>query len=282
LKTRTSIPVIFDSHEDYFNQQYEYSRKSLSGLIKGISARANEILNIRYMDAVFCTDPFLAELYRLPFFAAPRIVTVRNIPPREMIRKTPVVNQRDNLKLVYLGSVNHLRGIIETARYCARFNAESEATRNGLSLAFHLFSKPNAIVDNLVKEGLLTYHGYLPRPQIETEIANYDVGVSLILPSKKFSRNILIKNFEYMAMGIPILTSNYGTMKQYVGEAGAGVLIDPVDYAAFRDGMLLFKDRVFRRRCGENGIAYAEKHFQRDVESAPYLDTVGRLLGNYG
>ena len=279
LKKWTSIPVIYDSHEDYFNQKYEYLNKSIKGLIQGTLCRANEILNVRYMDAVFCTDEFLQQLYRMPLFAAKTVTMMRNIPLRETIRSTPVIHQRDELKLVYLGSVNRLRGIIEVAEYCARFNLEDAAARQGLSLSFHVFSNSNDIIDDLSERGRIVYRGYAPQKEIEREIQNFDIGVSLLLPCKKFARNIPIKNFEYMAMGLPILTSDFGTMKQYVGEARAGVMVDPTSYTAFRDGVLMFKDRDFRRACGENGLAYARQHFHRDAEAAVYLDTVGSLLG---
>jgi glycosyltransferase involved in cell wall biosynthesis len=282
LKKTTSIPVIFDSHEDYFNQKFEYSGKSPIGLAQGIFARAEEILFIRYMDAVFCTDEFLNGLYRQPIFASKSVAMVRNLPPRNMIRNEPVVHDRDTLKLVYIGSVNAMRGVVNTAEYCALFNAESKRTGEPLMVSFHVFSKSSPIVDRLVGEGKIVHHGFLHGSALEEAVLQFDIGVSLLLPSKKFHRNIPIKNFEYMALGLPVLTGNFGPMKKYVGEAGAGVLIDPTDYLQFRDAILRFKDRDFRAACGGRGILYARNRLDRDAEVLPYLDTVGRILGLNG
>ena len=278
IKEISAIPVIYDSHEDYFNQSYEYSGKSLWGLVKGTRKRLREILFVRHMDAVFCTDDFLERLYKQPLFDARSVDMVRNIPPRRLIRKHAVYHDRDHLKLVYIGSVNAIRGIIEVAQYCRRFNDESSESRHHTSLSFHVFSRHTNIIEKLVNAGTVIHHGFVPHAVIENRISDFDIGVSLIMPSKKFERNILIKNFEYMAMGIPILTSNYGTMKRYVSESDAGLTIDPMSYDAFKAAILKFRDVQFRKTCGENGIRYATQHFHRDKEVVPYLETVGRLL----
>lgn len=279
VKKMAGIPVIFDSHEDYFNQKYEYRRKTGIAYVKGMIARSHELLYVRYMDAVFCTDDFLEQMYARPVFDAPSVTMVRNIPARDTIRDLPVSNDRHSLKLVYIGSVNEIRGIIEVADYCKRFNQEPNAIRQGTTLSFHVFSKPYKIIDGLVEQHKIIHHGYVSQSTIKRRISDFDIGVSLIMPSKKFERNILIKNFEYMAMGIPILTSHYGTMKRYVSQAKAGLTIDPTSYDAFKNAILKFSDIDFRRTCGENGIRYAKKYFHRDLEVAPYVDTVGRLLG---
>jgi glycosyltransferase involved in cell wall biosynthesis len=279
IRKTTQARVIYDSHEDYFNQKYEYSGKSPKGLFNAIVARAEEILFVRYMDAVFCTDSFLETFYRLPIFASKSVTMVRNLPMRSMINGTPVLHERDALELVYIGSVNAVRGVVETADYCARFNAEPGRTRGNTTLSFHVFSNANPIVDRLVREEKIEHHGYLKGPALEDAVRQFDIGVSLLQPTTKFHRNIPMKNFEYMALGIPILTSNFGPMKKYVGDAGAGVLIDPTDYRAFRDAILELKDRDFRKACGERGLAFARENFDREAEVAPYLDTVGALLG---
>ncbi len=278
LKKHTTIPVIFDSHEDYFNQKYEYAKKSPFGLLRGTIARTQEILFIRYMDAVFCTDDFLNGFYKYPIFDAESVAMVRNIPRRTMIREKPIIHERGCLDLVYIGTVNAMRGVIETAEYCARFNAESKAEGDSFRISFHVFSNPGAIVSRLVKENKIVFHGFLQGTALEEAVSAFDIGVSLILPMKKYQRNIPIKNFEYMALGLPILTGNFGPMRKYVGDAGAGVLIDPLDYSQFREAVLRFKDPDFRRTCGERGIAYAREHFDREREVRPYIETVGRLL----
>ena len=279
LKQDTDIPVLFDSHEDYFNQSWEYGEKSLKGLFHGTWARALEAANVRFMDAVFCTDPFLERFYRQPIFHAPEVTLVRNLPPVETIQGTPVFHDRSALNLLYVGSINRVRGVVETARYCARFNVEPERERRGLTVSFHVCSRPHPITDRLAAEGKLIHHGFLTGKALDRVVRDADVGVSLIRPTVKFKRNILIKNFEYMAAGLPILTSNYGTMAEIVGAANAGVLCDPLSYEDFKAGVLRLSDPSVRNACGENGLAYARKHFHRDREVAPYLETVGRLLG---
>ena len=278
LKLQTCIPVVFDSHEDYFNQSWEYGGKSLKGLFHGVWARTLEAANVRFMDAVFCTDPFLEGFYRRPIFQSPPVTLVRNIPPSETIHDAPVFHDRTALKLIYVGSINRLRGLIETADYCARFNGETEDVRQGITLSFHVYSRPHEITDRLASQGKLLHHGFATGAALENAVRDGDIGVSLIRPSIKFRRNILIKNFEYMAAGLPILTSNYGTMAEYVGAANAGVLCDPLSYEDFMASILRLRDPEFRKTCGENGLAFAKQSFHRNTEVRPYLETVGRLL----
>jgi glycosyltransferase involved in cell wall biosynthesis len=275
VKRIAGIPVIYDSHEDYFCQKYEYKGRSIVGLLSGAVARLDELLMVRSMDAVFCTDDYLPTLYGHPVMGGVRAVMVRNIPPESMICDRPAVRNSDHLKLVYFGSVNPLRGVIETANFAARFNEENL----GFTVSFHLFSKEEPIVRDLHSKGLVTYHGFLPYESVPARMRQFDVGVSLLQWTKKFERNIPIKNFEYMAVGLPILTSNFGQMKKWVTQAGAGLTIAPRDYDAFKSALLRLKDAGLRRTLGENGIAYAKKNFIRSKEVAPYLKVVGELLG---
>jgi glycosyltransferase involved in cell wall biosynthesis len=274
IKTRARIPVVFDAHEDYFNQKYEYGGKTALSFIRGARHRLHELLFVRWMDAVFCTDDYLLNLYTHPSFAAKRVQMVRNVPPPSMLRSAPVIHNRRDLKLVYVGSINKRRGVIETAKWVVRFNQED----HGFKLAFHVFSGNAEFVEPLEKPGEVVYRGHLPYEEVSDHLTDFDVGVCLIQPTTKYERNIPIKNFEYMCSGLPVLTSDYGQMKKYVGTAGAGVTIDPLSYAAFVSAVVRLRDAEFRKTCGDGGIAYARQHLVRSQEVTPYLQTVGELL----
>ena len=70
-----------------------------------------------------------------------------------------------------------------------------------------------------------------------TEIASYialaEIGLVPLQPSVKYSKNIPIKVFEYMACGIPLLASDIPSIAYYIKKSMAGVLYDATDAQAF-------------------------------------------------
>jgi len=274
IKKISGVPVVYDSHEDYFNQQFEYGGKSPKALIKALRLRALEIACIRSMDAIFCTDEYLLNLYRQPVFSACSVNMVRNIPDPSWIREKPIVHNRKDLRLFYAGGINESRGIPTAADFAARFNSEG----HGFTVQIHVFGRSNDLAAGLVSAGRINFSGHIDHADVFREIAQYDIGLCILKRIRKYERNIPIKNFEYMASGLPVLTSNFGPMLQYVSEAGAGITVDPDSYEEFRDALLRFSDRSFRLKCGENGIRYMRTRLSRKKELQPYLDVTGELL----
>jgi len=266
----TGCTVLFDSLEDYFNQVYEYRGQTWSALFGAIWLTAKEIALARFCDHVFVTSLQHQERYRHWIFGIDKAHLLPNYAPKHLSLPTPMYNETAELHLVYVGTVNPYRGVRETAEFCGRFN-EAHPDRE---LVFHYIGFSHHIVDDLVEEELIEDEGAYLYPDMMKKIAEYDVGVCLLHDIEKFHNCVPVKNFDYMAAGLPVLTGDFGEMKRYVEQADAGFCIDPVSYAEFEDAILKLFDPNVRQELGQNGRTFTNGPGSFEDQAKPYVEAI--------
>src|SRR4029078_461855 len=101
-------------------------------------------------------------------------------------------------------------------------------------------------------------------------MAHYDVVVCLWHPLEKFHRNLPLKNFDYMGIGLPILTSNFGNLAKYAILSGAAICIDPLSYPEFEAAVLELFNTEKREELGRNGLEYTRSLASFEREAAGY------------
>jgi len=264
----TGAKLIYDAHEDYFNQSYEYRSKSYLGLIIGCMHRLIEILLIRFTHSIFCTDDYLFSLYRKKIFAAKQVSMQRNFVDHSLLDglARPPCPEKP-LRLVYIGSVNKYRGLIECAFYVSQYNQDSGCT----TVTLDVFSPKNYIIDYLNQKGFIQYHESVPHPDIFKALKNYHIGVFLFSKIRKFERNLGTKNFEYMSVGLPVLTSDYGNMARYVKNVHAGICINPDFYASFKAAIDTLRGKEYWALYSKNGVEATGSQYQLRQELVSYL-----------
>lgn len=266
IKCLTGARIIYDAHEDHFNQVYEYFGKTLPALIKACGVSLMEKVFIRFCDAVFCTDEFLYRKYLDKSFNSREVYLLRNFPPITAISKTCDYKEKNELELVYVGGVNAFRGVKETAYYVAEFNRR----HRDKILRFTVYSHNFSIIQELVQQKLLEYKPWTDYENLVSELPKYDVGICLIHPLKKFHRNLPLKNFDYMGVGLPVITSNFGALRKYAELSGAAICINPLSAEDFEAAVLQLFDFRKRKELGENGIKYTRTGACFEKESEEY------------
>ena len=118
-----------------------------------------------------------------------------------------------------------------------------------------------------------------PKASMPMIQAATDLSLVLLRDQPLFEKVIPSKIFESMAMRCPIILGVRGESAGIVREAGAGIPITPqsaVELAAAIRG--LRDDPKLRRRMGEAGRDYVERHFDRRVLAAHMAEiiTAGR------
>jgi glycosyltransferase involved in cell wall biosynthesis len=136
------------------------------------------------------------------------------------------------------------------------------------------------IVQQLAKDGSVQRRPWIEYPRLMKELEDYDVGVCLWLPLRKFERNLPLKNFDYMGAGLPILTSNFGELQRYIERSQSGICIDPQSYEAFEAAVVELFDPDIRHRFGENGMRFVKGQGGFEHESREYVSVMrGALRG---
>ena len=103
-------------------------------------------------------------------------------------------------------------------------------------------------------------HGWIDRTKAASILREGDV---FVMPSLRECGGTAI--LEAMAMGKPVITTNWGGPADYV-DASCGILVDPSSKAAFVDGLAaaivkLARSADLRQRLGEGGKRRVQKDF---------------------
>lgn len=272
-KKRSKALSIYDSHEDYFRQVFDYCKNIFIKIIYSSFIFMIELLYVRTYDYVFCVDEYLLEKYKKRMYNAKKVGLLRCFPHafRTSLYDDPKrFEEKNELHLVYVGNINTFRGVIECSEYVARYNSE----KNGKRLHFHIYSNKHRIVDHLVTHQLIIHHSSIDYPDLIKDLELYDVGICLWLPIKKYHRNLPMKNFDYMGAGLPIITSNFGNLKKYMDLSQSGICINPLSYDEFKNAINRLFDPKERIIFSNNGINFVRGQNNFENESKEYIKAI--------
>jgi glycosyltransferase involved in cell wall biosynthesis len=275
IKKIVNCYLIYDAREDYFNQIFEYGERQKRKFLEALFWSAIEIAFARHFDYLFCTDDWLYDKYRSSIYGCKRVELLRNFSEVQKNSRKVKYENKNELRLVYIGSVNEYRGVKETAEYVEKFNKLNWHQKR---IMLDIYSQKNELIEALEKRKLVTRYSYLEYPSMMEKLADYDVGVFLGKRIKKYERNLPIKNFDYMAVGLPVITSNFGNMRKYMEEAKGGICIDPESYDDFENAIMKLFDVETRKKLGENGIRYTKGKGSYFEEEKKYLGVIREII----
>ena len=248
--------VVFDSHEDVPMQilTKEYLPKWSRGIVKRIYEWM-ERPRLRRYDALVTVTPTIVE--RLQRINS-NCVMVTNYP---VYRDTPHVWQEREVKYVcFAGGVDERymhEYIIESLRY----------TRAHYLLAGKSFF-PSYMqrLQSMEMWNRVEYVGVLPPERVHEIYDKADIGLVLLdySPNVGYRKGTLgvLKMFEYMMAGIPVVATDFELWKEIVEGNDCGICIDPHDVHAIANAVNYLLDNPARaKQMGENGRRAVAERF---------------------
>ncbi|WP_221566985.1 glycosyltransferase family 4 protein [Alkalihalobacillus sp. TS-13] len=265
--------VIYDVHEDVPEQilSKQWIPKRVRKLMSKAFARYEKKASSKF-DAVVTATPYIMDKFR-PH--NPNTVTVHNYPIlRELIDEEDSergMASMESGKVVYLGGIYRLRGIVEMINAMEWVNQVSPAE---LVLG-GTFAQP-ALEDEVKQLSgwkHVDYRGFLSREEVKQTLAESQVGLVLLHPEPRFVVSLPIKMFEYMSAGLPVIASNFPLWKEIVEDNDCGICVDPLDEAKVSKAILeLLEDPERCRRLGENGRRAVAEKYNWEKESERLLE----------
>lgn len=168
-------------------------------------------------------------------------------------------------RVVYLGSITEARGAQELVDVARELRGEARV---------ELVGPADAAVRPLVARahrcGDIHWHGYVPNDRALELLDGALAGLSLLRDQPNYRHSQPTKVLEYMARGIPVLTTPLPLARAVVREHRAGLVVPFERPAAVADAVrLLQRDPDLRRALGANGhrAARAHYHWPRDAEA---------------
>ena len=160
-------------------------------------------------------------------------VTVLNLPVSDKLVRiheekhaTPTVG--------YMGIVNRDRGVLTTGRALGLLRDE------GVLVNFECVGRiTDATAADLhhLAGGGVNVHGPLPALAGWRLMAACHAGLALLRPVPNYLESYPTKLFEYMALGVPVICSDFPLYREVVEGAQCGLCVDPEDPHAIADAI---------------------------------------------
>lgn len=271
------IPVVLDMAENYpamLDAVREAGRHGpLDWFVRNPAAAARvERWVLRHIDHVLVvveeSRDRLVTLGVLP----DRITVVSNTPPRSRLdqyRNGRGPHRDGPLRLVYVGLLEAPRGI------GVLLDGMAECRRRGLDAQLDVYGSGREhaeFVGRAARLGLgpgtVTFHGHVPYGQALRGLQRADIGVIPHLVDECWNTTIPNKLFDYMAAGLPVLSSDARPAARIVRATGCGEVFTGSRGSDLVEAMERLRDPARRASCGAAGRAAiaAQYHWEQDAE----------------
>lgn len=249
--------VIYDVHEDV--PADILSKTWIPTALRSCVARGVELLErntARRFDAIVAATPAIADRFRS--YGA-RVSVIRNsVRLGEFTEPTAATKRRR--QAVYVGRTSFDRGLVEMIEACA-------AVQLPLVLAGSIGTEE---ADWLKKSSAnVLCRGKLGRADIAALLNESLVGLSLLLPEPNYLYSLPTKIFEYMAAGLPVITSDLPKSKEIVETAGCGFAVSLNDPKTLTDKLsMLAADPQRAIELGLAGRAAVSRDYNWEHDAA--------------
>lgn len=258
--------AVWDVHED--TAAAVVAKPWLPRPVRAISARAVGLVE-RWAERHLTL--LLAEYGYRERFAREHVVVPNTVPiPATVVAPVPD-------RVVYLGSITLERGaeeVVETGRLLRE--------RTGGQLTTHVLGPAHGPAEPVVRaaheRGDIVWHGFVPNDHARELLTGALAGLSLLRDLPNYHHSMPTKVLEYMAQGVPVITTPLPLARDVVTEAGSGVVVPFQDPAAAADAVLaLREDPVRAGGLGRAGHGAARERYDWAGVSEEFVAELSRV-----
>ncbi|MDR6809393.1 glycosyltransferase involved in cell wall biosynthesis [Dyadobacter sp. BE34] len=118
----------------------------------------------------------------------------------------------------------------------------------------------------------ITFHGYTDQKLALRYARQCVAGIALLKPVADYPESFPTKLFEYMALQLPVVTSDFPAYRQIVDGARCGFCISPYHAEMLHEALeCCITDVALRKQMGRNGRKAAEAYYNWASEEAKLL-----------
>jgi glycosyltransferase involved in cell wall biosynthesis len=179
--------------------------------------------------------------------------------------------------VTYIGSISEVRNIREMILAVARLPYPEARLRLAGTFA-------NAETERGAKAmpewASVRFDGWTDRQGVARILSESRAGLVVLKPVLHETLTLPIKLFEYMAAGVPVISSDFPVWREIVENAGCGLLVDPLDLDAIVAAMRWMIEHPDEAEdMGRRGRRAVEQRYNWDQEAATlirfYMDELG-------
>lgn len=271
---RAGKHVVFDSHED--TRKQIKLKTYIPSILRTAVARIYGMLQdkvVKHIDGV--VFPTLVD-GKTPFdTTAKRLIIVDNLPLLSEFENV-TLSQKPKYDICCTGSLTYDRGIKEMLD-------AAKQTQSTVCLAGNF--SPSTFKDELLKEDLLgdnvDFRGYCGRDDIINILRHSRIVVSNIHDVGQYSHieNLPTKVYEAMAMGLPVILSNFPYTAELNNKINFAITVEPDNVKQLVEAVKYLKmNKEERQRLGENGRKHIERKCNWELEVRKIMNMYHDIL----
>lgn len=282
---RLRLPVVLDMAENYPAMIRDIWRtgraKALDGLVRNPSLISIvEKFVLPRMDHVITVVEESSDRVARLGVQKEQITCVSNRPPaaraRELRTRPPTATGA--VRFTYLGLMEMPRGIVDVLDAAAALCREAmpievDLIGDGRDLAF--FRARASALD--LSPSTVRFHGRLENREALRLVATADVGLVPHHADESWNTTIPNKLFDYMAAGLPVITSDAIPSARVVRATEAGLVYRSQDAADLARCMRAVADPVLRSKLGEAGRQAIRTQHNWEADTSALLEVVRRV-----
>lgn len=270
--------VVYDIHEDvprcmpYKPYLPKWVGSLFASLVEVVENSAS-----RFFSALVAATPGIASRF---FGLNERTVIVNNYPLlRELMLLPAMPWESRDMAIAYVGSsVTISRGAKEMVEAIGFLPPDVSAALEMVGP----FDSPE------LKEQLSQYpgwsriraHGFIDRAGVAAVLGRARAGLVILHPEPNYVASKPIKMFEYMAAGIPVISSDFPLWRQIVDGAGCGLCVNPLDAKQIADAIqFVLAHPAEAEAMGRRGRQAVLERYNWDLEEEKLLNLYQMLLG---
>ncbi|TYB33030.1 MAG: glycosyltransferase family 4 protein [Flexistipes sinusarabici] len=259
--------VIFDVHENIAKQMIDkdYMPKAMRNIISKLYRYYEKKTLNKFDYIVLAENSYDKDYGKLSV----NIEIILNMPQIEPLGK--FVNfKREKAELFYIGGISKNRGIdviIEAVKILKeKFPA----------ILLHCIGPYDKILlENLEIKDVQDNINFYGRLQLY-EGLNYSInakaGLSILKPIKNYTESYSTKVFEYMAIGLPVITSDFEIYRKIIQKNNCGICVNPENPTEIAEAIeYIISHPKEAEEMGKNGRKAVEEKYNWSIEEKKLL-----------
>ncbi len=269
-------PEMYDSMRMYSNPSF-FKKIICSKKV----LEAYEKLACKAADSIFVMIEESRDRLIAKGISPQKIQIVSNTPPIDISQPAKSQHHGSALRMVYVGFLTNLRGLDIMVRAAQRF-LEKGGRPNEIKI--DIIGKGAAreelvaLVSRLHLDQVVNIHGWLDKDEVDSILAQANVGVLTYRVCPHWNNTIPNKIFDYMKLGLPIITTDVIPIKRIIEETNAGYVCKDQDIDDIATKLMLLRDPLIREKMGNNGISFVKSRYNWNVDRSRMVLAIEGLV----